>query len=228
MASKKHAAPFAISAFVLAGGQSSRMGRDKALLEWHGRPLIEHALEKLRVLGAEFQGTQPRILGARPDLKSFAPVVEDNFPGHGPLGGIEAALSIADTDLSLFLPIDLPFLPAEFLRWMVGRAALTGAAATIPRMEGRPQPLCALYHRRLLPGIRSALRQGDGKVTRVIANSASDAEMRIDSFDVESIATAQAHAGTWPLGTPVHRWFENMNTPSDFMRAALEQTPYIY
>ena len=204
-----------MNAFVLAGGQSTRMGRDKALLEWQGRPLIEHALGKLRALGIA-----PRILGTRPDLERFAPVIHDNVPGCGPLGGIEAALSLTDADLNLFLPVDLPLLPTEFLLWLIARATLTEAAATIPQIEGHPQPLCAIYHRSLLPGIRFALEQGDGKVMRAVENAARNAGMRIDRFDVEAIGAAQASDSVWPRGIAAHRWFGNLNSPSDLSRTA--------
>ena len=72
-----------MNAFVLAGGQSARMGRDKALIEFRGRPLIEHALDKLRALGFA-----PRIVGSREDLSAFAPVIPDNYTALGPLAGI--------------------------------------------------------------------------------------------------------------------------------------------
>ena len=189
-------------------------------LEWQGRTLIEHALDKLRALD-----TYPRILGSRRDLESFAPVIPDNFPGRGPLAGIEAALSLTDTDLNLFLPVDLPLLPVEFLRWMLARAAITNAVATIPSLGGRPHPLCAIYHRRLLPAIRTALAQGDAKVIRVIDRAAAVENLPIDSFQVEYIAAAQSDAAgpqagvSWPRHLPVHMWFQNLNTPADIARS---------
>lgn len=192
------------------------MGRDKALLLWKGRPLIEHTLEKLRALTAS-----PRILGARPDLETFAPIIPDNFTGRGPLAGIEAALSVTDTELNLFLPVDLPLLPVEFLRWMTDRAVLTQAAATVPRVEGRPQPLCAVYHRNLLDGIRDSLQRGDGKITRAIDQAASELRLPVDAVDVESIValrraefTAGDSAPVWP-----YLWFQNLNTPADLERS---------
>lgn len=208
-----------MNAFVLAGGQSTRMGRDKALLAWQGRSLIELALEKLRGLGIE-----PRIVGARPDLERLAPVIHDNFPGLGPLGGIEAALSVSGTELNLFLPVDLPLLPVEFLRWLIARADLTQAAATIPQAGDRPQPLCAVYHRCLLEGIRASLRRGDGKVMRAITDAVSALGTPIDRFDVETVIAAQAsrwgRIDPWRRGIPLYRWFENLNTPLDAERAA--------
>lgn len=201
------------SAFVLAGGASSRMGRDKALLEIDGQPLIQHALGKLRALGFE-----PRIVGARPDLASFAPVVPDNFPHSGPLGGIQAALAVSNTQQNLFLAVDLPLLPVAFLRWLIDRAALTQALATIPLLQGRPQPLCAVYSRTLLPYTQSALKSADAKVIHAIDSAARATGQPIDTFDVESVASAQA----WPQPLPLHWWFQNINTPDDFERLTLE------
>jgi len=199
------------------------MGRDKALLEWQGRPLIEHALDKLRRLGAH-----SRILGTRPDLERFAPIIRDNFSGRGPLGGIEAALSVTETQLNLFLPVDLPLLPWQFLRWMVSRAGLTEAAATIPRIGDRLQPLCAIYHRRLLSGIRNSLQRGDAKVTHAVEESARGVGMRIDYIDVEAIDAALGDSAGWPRHGPMHRWFQNLNTPDDLAQSILEQTPRIH
>ncbi|MBV8438838.1 MAG: molybdenum cofactor guanylyltransferase [Silvibacterium sp.] len=212
-----------MNAFILAGGQSTRMGRDKALLPFHGRPLIEHALASLRALGFS-----PRIAGSRPDLAVWAPILGDSYPGSGPLAGIEAALSASDADLNLFLPIDMPLLPPDFLRWMTARASETSALATIPHLQGRPQPLCAIYHRDLLAHIKSALAAGDLKVMRAIEHAAVAFGSKLDCFNVETIAACL----DFPSDPPVHRWFQNINTPpdlriADLQIAALEKTPLI-
>lgn len=195
------------------------MGRDKALLELCGRPLIEHALEKLCELGF-----QPRIVGSRPDLSGFAPVIPDNSPRTGPLGGIEAALGVTDGEQNLFLPVDSPWLPVEFLRWMVDRAAQTSALATVPLLQGQPQPLCAVYSKGLLPHVRAALSEGDAKVIRAVERAAKATGLPIDAFNVESIAAAQS----WRQPVPLHHWFENLNTPADIQKAVLEQSPRIH
>jgi molybdopterin-guanine dinucleotide biosynthesis protein A len=199
------------------------MGRDKALLAWRGRSLIEHALHRLHTAGVDAS-----ILGVRPDLERFARVIPDNFSVRGPLGGIEAALSVTGSELNLFLPVDLPLLPVEFLRWLIDRAQWTQAGATIPRIAGRPQPLCAIYHRDLLTGIRNSLHHGDGKVIRAVESAASATGLPLDAFDVECIDAAQGARAPWLRTIPVHRWFENLNTPEDMARAALEQTPGIH
>jgi len=207
-----------VNAFVLAGGQSTRMGRDKALLEFRGRPLVDHAIQKLRALGFS-----PRIAGTRPDLSTYAPVIPDNYPGSGPLAGIEAALSASDSSLNFFLPIDLPLLPLDFLRWLVARAGETSALGTIPFLEDRPQPLCAVYHRDLLPYAQSALAVGDRKVMRVIGDAAVSSGSKLDRFNVETVAASIDISAA----LPPYRWFQNFNTPADLLNAALVESPYI-
>jgi molybdenum cofactor guanylyltransferase len=215
-----------VNAFILAGGQSKRMGRDKALLGFRGQPLIEYAVAKLRSLGFS-----PRIAGSRSDLGKYAPVIVDNYPGLGPLAGIEAALIGSDTDLNLFLPVDLPLLPGEFIVWMIARADRTCALATIPHLQGRPQPLCAVYHRGLMPFARSALDAKDGKVMRAVEKAVQATKSKLDIFDIEAVSASIKFSpdrpGEWPMTPAVHLWFQNLNTPADLEIAALEESQYI-
>ncbi len=94
---------------VLAGGQSSRMGRDKALLDWHGRPLIERQIAVLCEAGVD----AVQVSGERADYRGIA----DAQPHCGPLGGIAgvAAAHAGDIDL-LLIPVDMPLLGAALLR----------------------------------------------------------------------------------------------------------------
>ncbi len=206
-----------MNGFVLAGGQSRRMGRDKALLEIDDTTLLQHMLDKLHGLGLN-----PRICGSRPDLARFAEVVEDNFPQTGPLAGIEAALAVSDAELNLFVPVDLPGIPQEFLRWLIARAATTQAAATLPRYGDRDHPLCAVYSRRLQEGLRKTLVAGRRKVVDGIEESASALGESIDAFDVESVTASGAG---WPMRPPLAAWFRNVNTPAEYeaLRFPLEQ-----
>ena len=198
-----------MNAFVLAGGQSTRMGRDKALLVVHGRTLVEHMVEKLHGLGLT-----ARICGSRPDLAQFAEVVADNFAQCGPLAGIEAALAVSDSEMNLFVPVDLPGLPAEFLHWLMARAETSQAVATIPRFGDRLQPLCAVYSRRLLGGIRDALSAGRRKVMDAVGGSASALGEPLDGFDVESVAASgQAE---WPMEPRLAEWLRNVNTRGEY------------
>jgi molybdopterin-guanine dinucleotide biosynthesis protein A len=192
--------------FVLAGGRSSRMGQDKALLQLGGKSMLRIALDKLRALPLP---APPRVAGARLD----AAAVADLHPGCGPLGGIEAALTASSRPLNVFVPLDMPLLPAKFLVWMLYRAQITGAMATVPRINGRPQPLCAVYHRDLLGPITTSLLAGDYKVMRVVSSAAPQTDS-IDIFDVELVSSADAEMLAFsPL--PAFRWFHNCNTPED-------------
>ena len=199
--------------FVLAGGRSTRMGQDKALLPLGGRALLEIALDKLRILPL---AAAPRIVAVRSDLSSHAAVIADLQPGCGPLSGIEAALAASARPLNVFLPVDMPLLPVHFLLWMLQRAETTGAVMTVPRMNGRPQPLCAVYHRDLLGHITASLRAGDYKVMPVMTAAAGlhSSSRPIDIFDVELVSSANSELlALSPL--PPHRWFHNCNTPED-------------
>lgn len=196
-----------MNGFVLAGGRSTRMGRDKALLQYNGRPLVEHAVYLLGEAGLE-----PHIVGTRADLATYAPVIEDMHPDCGPLGGMEAALAATSSEWNVFLPVDLPLLPVIFLRYLKERVDITAAAVTIPSFAGRPQPLCAVYSRSLLGGIRSAIAAGDYKVMRAVETAASARE--VDIFGVEAVTASS----DWPVQLPLYRWVQNVNTPADFAR----------
>jgi molybdenum cofactor guanylyltransferase len=209
--------PLVAEGFVLAGGRSTRMGTDKALLQLAGRSLLEIALEKLRAPQLALSHA-PRVAGSRPDLASFAPVIGDIHPGCGPLSGIEAALAASTHSFNLFLPVDLPLLPAKLLIWMLHRAVATDASVTFPRINGREQPLCAVYHRRLLGHIGQSIAAGERKVVRAVIAAALDncaaPGQCVDIFDIESVAAAFPGMHSFSA-VPLHRWFENLNSPED-------------
>ena len=140
-----------LSAFVLAGGKSTRMGRDKAFLLLESETLLQRALRLAK-------GVTERvwIVGDVERFSSGGRVVQDIYRDCGPLGGIHAALSSTGTELNLFLAVDLPFLQAGFLRYLASEARQGGATVTVPESGGRLQPLCAIYRR----DIRSAGARG--------------------------------------------------------------------
>lgn len=199
--------------WVLAGGQSRRMGRDKAGVALAGRPLLELMLDKLRMLGL-----RARVAGLHaPVANADAEVLRDAHPDCGPLSGMETALAKSDAALVLILGVDLPLLEMEFLLWMLERAAATGAIATIPRLGSEPQPLCAVYRRELLAGVTEALESGDYKVTRVVERAAEMINSGgMDCFDAERVAAT----GAWRSMRPAHWQFMNCNTPEDLALAA--------
>jgi molybdopterin-guanine dinucleotide biosynthesis protein A len=198
--------------FVLAGGQSTRMGRDKALLPFAGQPLVAHALSTLREAGLPIS-----IAGARSSLAAFAPIVEDAQPGLGPLSGICAALSSTSARLAVFLPVDLPLLPASLVAFLLRHAQTTGSAVTLPSISGFAQSFPVVLDRDILPVLQAELDAGrSGCFSAFQAASASRGEP-ISVVAAELLA--QAGQALHPGGLPASCWFFNVNTPEDFERA---------
>ena len=140
---------------MLAGGKSSRMGRDKATLPYAGATLAEYVANLVReVTGAVTVLSDPDRYGSL-----GYPVYRDLVPGCGPLGGIYTGLSISTTDWNLMVACDMPALTAEALRSLVERAASArGDCVTASKSNGEPEPLCAVYHRRCLPVLKRAIQ----------------------------------------------------------------------
>ena len=195
------------------------MGRDKARVEIAGRSLLGRMLEKLEALGV-----RARVAGLREPVDGVtAEVIPDSHPDCGPLSGMETALSRSEAELVLVSGVDLPLLETEFLAWMLRRAETTGAMATIPVLLGEPQPLCAVYRRELIHGVRAALEAGDYKMT--VAVDRASPEGGIDRFAVERVAAT----GAWRSRQPLHWQFMNCNTPKELAvaEAMVEQTPIL-
>jgi molybdopterin-guanine dinucleotide biosynthesis protein A len=148
-----------LTAFILAGGKSTRMGADKAFVMLHGRTLLDRALELARCVAAEV-----RIVGNAAKFAAFASVVEDVFPGCGPLGGIHAALRSSQTELNLILAVDVPFVSPALLQYLIRRARNAAALATVAQAGGRWQPLCAVYRRGFADAAETALGAGRYKI----------------------------------------------------------------
>ncbi len=176
---------------MLAGGKSSRMGQDKALLELDGETLAARALRKLRCVCAEVA-----IAGGAADRARFGRVIEDVRPGLGPLGGIVSALEQTAHEWNLFLAVDMPFVPDAALRRLL-LAAGGPAAVALAVADGRVQPLCGVYSRRALPGLRAELQAGRLKVKDAVASLGDVAYVPFEKLD----------------------WFRNVNTPAEFAEA---------
>jgi molybdopterin-guanine dinucleotide biosynthesis protein A len=152
-----------LAAFVLAGGKSTRMGADKAFIEYQGRTFLARALDLARSVTSAV-----RIVGSQEKFASFAPVIEDVFRDCGPLAGIHAALLASPSELNLMLAVDTPFISAEFLRFLISQARSDREAiVTVPSSAGRSQPLCAIYHREFAATAENALRAGQNKIGRL-------------------------------------------------------------
>ena len=156
--------------YVLAGGRSSRMGTNKALLRLGGRTLVEIAAGKVRqATGSVTIVGQPEIYG-----RLGFPVIPDQRSGAGPLAGIESALRHSRAEWNLVVACDMPGLAVETLQRICGEGLRDPAAGCIlpQNADGMAEPLCALYHKRLLAAISAALDAGIRKITAALAGQA--------------------------------------------------------
>jgi molybdenum cofactor guanylyltransferase len=167
----------AISAVILAGGQSRRMGMDKSFLPVKGSPLIEHIALQLCPLFPEVI-----IAADTPDRFRFLdlPIVCDAQPGQGPMGGMLAALSQSHSPWVLCIPCDTPFIPLNALA-SLAQHACASVQAVVPKNGDHLEPLFALYRRDTIPIMEELLQAGRRSVLRLIDRI----ETRIVPMDLE-------------------------------------------
>lgn len=231
----------AIGTYVLAGGLSSRMGRDKAMLQLGGKTLLARAVETLKSVPALRTGDcEPlvTIVGDRTLLEGADRAIVDRYPGCGPLGGMEAALNdllrTGGDRFAFFIPVDMPFLATQLIQslleeWM--EASQRGARVCYAVVDGVPQPLVSLLHSSLHPGLVTALANRQFKVTAVLETACNELASS-DAADIRS-----GHCAVWKTvftkngpsaarldrGTGDDRvrdlWFTNVNTEAEFSHA---------
>jgi len=184
--------------FLLAGGKSSRMGADKAFLDFAGQTLLDRALA---VMGAVCDSVS--IVGDPAKFAKYGSVVADIFSGCGPLAGIHAALAHSPAELNLMLAVDMPFVSRELLAFLFAAAADNDAIITVPRDGKGLQPLCAVYRRGFSTVAEEALRAGKYKI------DAAFSSVSIRVIDEGELAAA---------GFSEQNFF-NVNTPQDRLAA---------
>lgn len=187
--------PLPVTGIVLAGGASRRMGRDKALLELDGRPLIAVVLERLTPVCAE------RLVVAN-DTQRYGrfgvPVIPDRFPGVGVLGGLHAGLQAAAHDLVLAVGCDMPFLNPHLLRAFVGWAE--GVDVVVLRRDEQVETLHAVYRRTCLAAMEAAIRAGERRIISFFD------QVRVRYATPEMVAPFD----------PDLQSFRNVNTPAEW------------
>jgi molybdenum cofactor guanylyltransferase len=187
-----------LTAFILAGGWSRRMGRDKAFLELGGRTLLDRAMELANAVSPSV-----RIVASQEKFLTIARTIEDVFPDCGPLGGIHTALASTTTELNLVLAVDSPFIKADFLTYMIAQATQVSALVTVPEAGKRLQPLCAVYRRDFRDVAERALKKKKNKIDALFA----DVDTRVIS---EPEITRVGFSA---------KMFQNLNTPEEFAKA---------
>ncbi|MGH2404166.1 MAG: molybdenum cofactor guanylyltransferase [bacterium] len=189
-----------LTGIVLAGGQSRRMGRDKARLPFGGTSLVAWVAGRIGPACAEVI-----VVGrdAEDCAGCGARVIGDRWPGWGPLGGLATGLDAITTPYAAVVGCDLPFVEPDLV------AALSGLApdwdAVVPQVGGRPQPLCAIYRRTVGREAEAVLRRGG----RSLHDLLGAADLRV----------CYVPEGILRKWDPALRSFDNINTPEDYERA---------
>lgn len=184
-----------IVAFVLAGGQSSRMGQEKGLLKLGEKRMVEYVIEQLKPLVREV-----KIVANDPAYQVFGyEVLEDEEKGLGPLGGIYTALKYTRTHFNLIVSCDMPFINSEAVQCMLVNAGT--ADIIIPTSEGRMQPLFGIYAKSCLAGMEAAVRERRLQLRSLI-----------QEFNYQLLPMEES-------GIDNRLLFKNVNTPEEFVEA---------
>jgi len=196
--------------FLLTGGKSSRMGEDKAFLDFGGQTLLDRALTvmtpvcgKVAIVGDPARFAESG--STKYDGAKYGSVVADIFPGCGPLAGIHAALVHSPAELNLMLAVDMPFVSRELLAFLFAAAEDedNDAVVTVPRTNKGLQPLCAVYRRDFSIAAELALRGGKYKI------DAAFSSVSVRVIEEDELAAA---------GFSDQSFF-NLNTPQDRLAA---------
>ncbi len=199
--------------FVLAGGKSTRMGQDKALVQLAGRSLAERALGILR--GA---GLSASLAGGSPAITNLAPLVQDSIPGLGPLAGICAGLASTSASIAVFMPIDLPLLPPALILYLLEQANVTGEAVTLASVGGYPQTFPVVLDRSMLPVLEGEMEAGRRSCFAAFETAVETLGQDVRVIPVETLV--QSGQVTHPEGLAAESWFLNVNAPEGLDRAS--------
>jgi molybdopterin-guanine dinucleotide biosynthesis protein A len=184
--------------FVLVGGLSTRMGRDKTRLPYRGTPMALHQAKKLAAVCGRVAlvGKDPEIFAG-----SRFPFVTDGAPEAAAAFGVAAALAFSPEETNLILAADVPRCPEAFLAALLELADAIHAPAVVPISGGRPQPLCGVWRRSALAPLRARLDAGDYSLVAALR-----------AF--HAVLIPEESTGAMPGGAPAN--FFNVNTPEEY------------
>ena len=183
----------AYTGIILAGGQSSRMGKEKGLIQWKGKTLIEHAIAILSPVCEHI------FISANNDhFDSFGyPVVGDLFPDCGPMGGIFSALTKSETLNNIVIPSDTPFVTPALYQYLISHAGSFDVIVPVDH-DSFYQPLCAVYSRSILPAMETQINE------RILGFTPL-----LNKVDIKTVHLDSA------LGFYNSNTFYNINSPAD-------------
>jgi molybdopterin-guanine dinucleotide biosynthesis protein A len=193
-----------LTAVLLAGGESRRMGRDKATIEFEGRPLWMRQLELLRALGPEHIFVSARITPSW--LPPEAELLLDDPPSRGPLSGLTKALAVMRTTHLLALAVDMPFMTSEQLRCLWGLAQR--GLGVVPLIGDRAEPLAAVYPREAAADFITALAGTDFSLQRIIQKLAAEGKVSLV-----------------PAPTTDRHFYRSVNEPEDVKEGRFSNRP---
>ncbi|MCS7261227.1 MAG: molybdenum cofactor guanylyltransferase [Anaerolineae bacterium] len=187
-----------VSVAVLAGGQSRRMGRDKAFLSVGGKPVIQRVFERVAPLSDDLilVTNTPDKYAAYTDYR----IVGDVHPGKGSLGGVYSALIAARHPHCLIVACDMPFLNTRLLKYLARLARFWDYDVVVPVISGRWETMHAVYSKRCLDPIEECLRRG---------------KLRVCDF-FEKVRLCVVEPDRLERFDPFLRSFLNMNTPEEW------------
>ncbi|HZK56175.1 MAG TPA: molybdenum cofactor guanylyltransferase [Desulfosporosinus sp.] len=183
------------SGIILAGGLSSRMGSDKTLMVYSNETFIEHMVSEMRQVVDEI------IIASNHTTKYEIPgtvEVQDIYPGMGPLGGIHAGLLATQKSWAFVVATDMPLFKADLAVFLLERSA--GYDVVVPYINGRWEPLCAVYSRECLKAIGECLKADIRQIHRFYS------QVRVLKVGEEELSRVGK----------IDELFYNMNTPEDY------------
>ena len=152
-----------ITGIILAGGKSSRMGREKGLVEFQGKPLIQYGIDLL----SQFTD-RVLISSSNSDYLNFGcETVPDEIIGQGPAAGLAASLKFSATPWNLVIACDLPFLEPELILNLFTH--VKNSMAVLPTHDGVYEPLAALYHKDLSSIFETSVYSGNLALHKILA-----------------------------------------------------------
>ncbi len=185
---------------ILAGGKSTRMGvRDKALLPLGGETMTGVIIKRLAPL---FSKTIVVAKDAQPFIRYSVRVISDEYPGCGPISGIHAGLRASSDPYNLILACDLPLIKSELVKVLINHACKD---LTIPIIGKYPEPLIAVYAKRIVPLLERSILAGDYKLTNLLTH-----------LEVEYISESLLRKVD-----PELRSFLNVNSPADYEKVKM-------
>lgn len=192
-----------VTGAILAGGKSSRFGRNKALEYIGEERLIDRSVRLIKDI------CNPIFVICRKPEDYFgleANLLADIIPDRGPIMGLYTALLFSPNEWIFLRAVDMPFLEIKFAEFLIERALTKKADVIIPTRDGEYEPLCACYHIRCVPYVKRAIESGGGRIIQFFSR------VRVDIVPEE----------IWKSLDPVGKSFINVNTPQDLSEVLRE------